>query len=125
MTGAELIFNNWTERVEPAAGDAGDAGSPDASAGEYRLRPVWQRAALASAQYAVGAFIAYLLVSMRSRLVRRLYVVPRTAVDAAAPFAPKLKPTEQPTLRVRECCSVRDSRCWTRGAGGDRLSHCW
>lgn len=95
VTGAELIFNHWTERVEPAAGGDADAGSPDASAAEYRLRPVWQRAALASAQYAVGAFIAYLLVSMRSRLVRRLYVVPRAAVDASAPFAPKLQPGDR------------------------------
>ncbi|GJE94709.1 hypothetical protein PsYK624_108800 [Phanerochaete sordida] len=89
VAGADLIFNHWTERVDPPA----DA-PPDAKP-EFRLRPVWQRIALATGEYAIGAAIAYLLINMRSRLVRRLYVLPGTAVNAAAPLAPKLRPTDR------------------------------
>lgn len=90
----ELIVHHWTELKEPAEG-ADTPGSIQASDGdkatgpEYVLRPLWQRAAAAFAQFGLGAFVCVLLLNSRSRIVRRLYLLPSSAVTQTA-LSPKL-----------------------------------
>ncbi|KAI0087088.1 hypothetical protein BDY19DRAFT_1073734 [Irpex rosettiformis] len=94
----ELIIHHWTElkTPEPTTDSAqvnGDAPPPKP---EYVLRPWYQRAGAVLGQFCVGAFVCVLLLNSRARIVRKLYLIPSSAVTETA-LSPKLPPTSKHT----------------------------
>lgn len=53
------------------------------------MRPIWQRIPIAAGQLFVGIALATLLLGSRSRIVRRLYVIPGSSISPN----PNIQPT--------------------------------
>ncbi|KAI0688472.1 hypothetical protein BC835DRAFT_1284626 [Cytidiella melzeri] len=99
----ELIMHHWTELKTPASDEPYTSTSPPGTqvtlpekpnptpAPEYVLRPLYQRLAAATGQFCVGAFVCVLLLNSRARIVRRLYLLPSSAVTPTT-LSPKLPP---------------------------------
>ena len=80
----ELTWSKWTVRRDPiGAGptpDDGGAGEEE----EFALRPAWQRAGVCLVHLGTGLGLATLLFIGRSRVVRRLHILPAGSVSNAA-----------------------------------------
>lgn len=85
VTACELTWNHWTQWEalpdEPESGDS--AAKPTAQEkdakekkGHYVLRSWWQRVPFAGGQLFLGIALAALILGSRSRIVRRLYILP-------------------------------------------------
>ncbi|KAI0343543.1 hypothetical protein BDW22DRAFT_1182296 [Trametopsis cervina] len=91
----ELIMNHWTELKTPDSpklvGSIGEqaADGEVAPPPEYVLRPIWQRAPAVLGQFCVSAFICILLLNSRAGIVRRLYLLPSSALTPT-PLTPPL-----------------------------------
>ncbi|KAF7798871.1 hypothetical protein EIP86_010099 [Pleurotus ostreatoroseus] len=84
---AELGLSHWTEEkvVEPTAHPQGASQDPVPTTDsvpqkEYVLRPLYQRLPFAGAQLFLGLSVAWAIVTTHARLVRRLYLLPHTAL---------------------------------------------
>jgi hypothetical protein len=78
----ELILHHWTElKTPPPDGSTDDATTREP---EYVLRPLYQRAPAVLGQFCVSAFVCILLLNSRARIVRRLYVLPSSALTPTA-----------------------------------------
>ncbi|KAI9061420.1 hypothetical protein FKP32DRAFT_1604855 [Trametes sanguinea] len=94
----ELTLNHWTTWEElppdtttpspPSPSSEASAQSSEA-VGHYVKRPVWQRGLFTVANFAGGVGLAAVLLGGRSRVVRRMFIIPATAATAAAGAAAK------------------------------------
>lgn len=94
---SELTWNHWTawedtpnapgsaEEPPPRAPERQQTSETERPKGHYVLRPVWQRAAYVAAQIFVGGSIAIILFIGRSRVVRRLFLIPSPKPVVPAP----------------------------------------
>jgi hypothetical protein len=76
----QLTWQHWTRRVSPAdakgsRADASTKETPPAQA-QWELRPEWQRVGLCLGQFGLGMFFASLVLTLRTRIVRTLLVLP-------------------------------------------------
>lgn len=99
---SELTWNHWTVREDTGTpvtpnGDEQPAGAGAGRGGRFVLRPWWQRAAYVAAQVFVGGSIAIMLIIGRSRVVSKLFLIPRppsqVATASAAPPKTALYPS--------------------------------
>lgn len=70
---------------------------------EYVLRPVWQRFGVAGAQFVFGLGVALAILTTHARIVRQLYIFPRSALvqnKAYTSFALKV-PAQTPFLLIK------------------------
>ncbi|CAL1711773.1 unnamed protein product [Somion occarium] len=81
----ELTLRHWTQLEDPSSPtedskstseSAPTAENEQSQQPRYVLRPLWHRLPFACGHLAVGFFIANMLLTTRSRLVRRIYVIP-------------------------------------------------
>ncbi|CCM02994.1 uncharacterized protein FIBRA_05109 [Fibroporia radiculosa] len=97
FSACELTWNHWS-RWEPLS-EASKSPSPatvatNASAldadtketkGHYALRPWWQRAPFAGGQFFLGVAVGVLILVSRSRVIRKLYILPPSNQSGALP----------------------------------------
>ena len=82
-TMTELTWSKWTVRRDPVGtGQTPDDGG--AGEEEFVLRPAWQRAGVCLVHLGTGLGLATLLFIGRSRVVRRLHILPAGSVSNAA-----------------------------------------
>ncbi|KAI0629693.1 hypothetical protein C8Q77DRAFT_1220298 [Trametes polyzona] len=93
----ELTLNHWTMWEElpkddapstpiPVAGEA--SSDPAQVVGHYVPRPLWQRGLFTIANFAGGVGLAAVLLGGRSRVVRRLFIVPTASSTSTASGRP-------------------------------------
>ena len=89
-------MHHWTElkTPEPTEESSTQNSSPPPKP-EYVLRPFYQRAGAALGQFCVGAFVCILLLNSRARIVRKLYLLPSSAVTETA-LSPKMPLKSKP-----------------------------
>ncbi|KAI0330440.1 hypothetical protein GY45DRAFT_1323782 [Cubamyces sp. BRFM 1775] len=84
----ELTFNHWTtwEELPKDASLPPTEGlnEPSERVGHYVPRPLWQRGLFTLANFAGGVGLAAVLLGGRSRIVRRMFIVPAAASAAGA-----------------------------------------
>lgn len=66
-TACELTWSHWTKPIEP---------TPDKPHTTFELRPWWQRLPAVTAQGAVGGYLAFMIIVARTRIVRKLWIIP-------------------------------------------------
>ncbi|OCH93525.1 hypothetical protein OBBRIDRAFT_771540 [Obba rivulosa] len=98
----ELTWHYWTEEVPDTTSSSSDAKSPEGEAVQtkglrYELRPVWQRAVFAGGQLFLGIALASLLLGTRSRIVRKVMILPPTSPAPTASSAQQLKAFATPS----------------------------
>jgi hypothetical protein len=76
----QLTWQHWTRRVSPpdAKGSSANASTKDTppTPAQWELRPEWQRVGLCLGQFGLGMFFASLVLTLRTRIVRTLLVLP-------------------------------------------------
>ncbi|KAI0644964.1 hypothetical protein C8Q79DRAFT_912356 [Trametes meyenii] len=80
----ELTFNHWTmwealpenSTSSPVAPTSEKPADPSQVVGHYVKRPLWQRSLFTLANFAGGIGLAAVLLGGRSRIVRRMFIVP-------------------------------------------------
>ncbi|THH18670.1 hypothetical protein EW146_g2337 [Bondarzewia mesenterica] len=76
-TMTELTWKNWSITADNAkTKQQSDADSETGARKESMLRPAWQRAALSAFHLSVGAGLAAMIFVGRSRVIRRLHILP-------------------------------------------------
>ncbi|OSC98441.1 hypothetical protein PYCCODRAFT_1375154 [Trametes coccinea BRFM310] len=92
----ELALNHWTtweelskDTTAPSQSLFSSEGSIHSTepVGHYVKRPLWQRGLLTAANFAGGVGLAAVLLGGRSRVVRRLFIVPAAAAAVAGAAA--------------------------------------
>ncbi|PCH35693.1 hypothetical protein WOLCODRAFT_28070 [Wolfiporia cocos MD-104 SS10] len=129
-TGCEMTWTKWTQWIElpdtkpdnpqdsevkqtkddatPAEGESGQR------KGEYALRPAYQRASLVAGYLLIGVVVASALLGCRSRIIRRIYILPPANASRAValPLNAAIrqgKPSKD-TRVVIQCAPHSDSR---------------
>ncbi|KAI0941436.1 hypothetical protein AcW1_003333 [Taiwanofungus camphoratus] len=96
----ELVWNHWTHWEETPIDNSSaqpseltNGKAPERSAsqstGQYVLRPWWQRGPFAFGQLFLGLALAGVLLGSRSRIVRRLYILPPASGSTSVPAPTK------------------------------------
>ncbi|KAH9888409.1 hypothetical protein C8Q73DRAFT_710048 [Cubamyces lactineus] len=84
----ELTFNHWTtwEELPKDASISPTEASNEASerVGHYVPRPLWQRGLFTLANFAGGVGLAAVLLGGRSRIVRKMFIIPAAASAGGA-----------------------------------------
>ncbi|KAI0366757.1 hypothetical protein BV20DRAFT_1038172 [Pilatotrama ljubarskyi] len=88
----ELTLNHWTMWEELPKDNSvftpssdGQPSEPTEAVGHYVKRPLWQRGLFTLANFAGGVGLAAVLLGGRSRIVRRMFIVPAASSQASVP----------------------------------------
>ncbi|RPD57431.1 hypothetical protein L226DRAFT_524956 [Lentinus tigrinus ALCF2SS1-7] len=145
----ELTWNHWTTLEEPqkSTDDTVTTGDGPEAAQKYVPRPWWQRGFFVATNLAAGIGIAGVLLGARSRMVRRMYIIPNPASQSGgrllviqSPLHPRNHGAVYPLHRTRLVNSpdpsetmigLKDNRghysVMLKGAevGGEKMASVW